>query len=125
MQELSYQIGVLLSSYSQAVNKQNGTTGSLFQQKTKVKCITGQPGSNLNAGYLVTCMHYIHQNPWKAALAERIEDWKYSSFREYIDLDTRLQCNRNLLLSLAGYDTTTFYDDSYAVLDTDELENIR
>jgi len=31
MQELSYRLGILLSSYSQAINKQNGTTGSLFQ----------------------------------------------------------------------------------------------
>src|SRR5438105_2600697 len=34
IQELSYRIGILLSSYSQTINKQNGTTGSLFQQKT-------------------------------------------------------------------------------------------
>src|ERR1043166_5237686 len=31
MQELPYRIGVLLSSYSQAINNQNRTTGSLFQ----------------------------------------------------------------------------------------------
>src|SRR4051812_13701230 len=37
VQELSYRIGILLSSYAQAINKQNGTTGSLFQQRTKVK----------------------------------------------------------------------------------------
>ena len=35
MQELAYRVGILLSSYSQAINKQNKTTGSLFQQKTK------------------------------------------------------------------------------------------
>ena len=124
MQDLSYQIGMLLSSYSQAINKQNSTTGSLFQQKTKAKCITCQVGSNLNAGYLVTCMHYIHQNPWKANLTEQMEDWKYSSFREYIGSDTRLPCNRNLLLSLTDYDFSAFYEDSYAVLDTNELESI-
>lgn len=35
MQEFAYRIGIMLSSYSQAINKQNKTTGSLFQQKTK------------------------------------------------------------------------------------------
>ena len=30
--ELSFRIGKLLSSYTQAINKQNKTTGSLFQQ---------------------------------------------------------------------------------------------
>jgi len=39
MQELAYRIGILLSSYSQAINKQNKTTGSLFQQKTKAKIL--------------------------------------------------------------------------------------
>src|SRR5829696_1463914 len=29
----------LLSSYTQAINKQNKTTGSLFQQNTKAKCL--------------------------------------------------------------------------------------
>jgi REP element-mobilizing transposase RayT len=35
--ELAYRIGILLSSYSQAINKRNKTTGSLFQQKNKIK----------------------------------------------------------------------------------------
>jgi len=35
MQEFPYRIGILLSSYSQAINKQNKTTGSLFQQKPR------------------------------------------------------------------------------------------
>jgi putative transposase len=35
MQELAYRIGILLSSYSQAINKHNRTTGSLFQQKLR------------------------------------------------------------------------------------------
>jgi REP-associated tyrosine transposase len=34
---LTSAIGILLSSYSQAINRQNGTSGSLFQQKTKAK----------------------------------------------------------------------------------------
>ena len=50
MQEFAYQLGVLLSSYSQAINKQNGTTGSLFQQKTKAKLVSGRGAqSDLNA----------------------------------------------------------------------------
>ena len=125
MQELPYRIGVLLSSYSQAINKQNNTTGSLFQQKTKAKCITARDAqSGLTGDYLVTCMHYIHQNPWKANLADRLEDWKYSSFREYIGMPGLLPCNKEILLSMTAYDTATFYADSYAVLDTEELEGI-
>ena len=35
MHPLSRKIGTLLSSYTQAINKQENRTGSLFQQKTK------------------------------------------------------------------------------------------
>jgi len=129
MQELPYRIGVLLSSYSQAINKQNGTIGSLFQQKTKAKCITGSDRdaeSDLNASgnYLITCLHYIHQNPLKANLVIQLEDWEYSSFQEYIGRDTYLNSNKTLLLSLTGYEFSIFYEDSYEVLDLEEVENI-
>jgi putative transposase len=125
MQELPYQIGVLLSSYSQAINKQNGTTGSLFQQKTKAKCIDCRDSDNYPAAdYLITCMHYIHQNPWKANMVDRLEDWKYSSFREYTGGEELLICNRNLLLILTGYDESLFYQDSYGVLDLNKVESI-
>jgi len=36
---LSYSIGIMLSSYSQAVNKQQNRTGSLFRNNTKAECI--------------------------------------------------------------------------------------
>lgn len=133
MQEFAYQLGILLSSYSQAINKQNGTTGSLFQQKTKAKLVSGRDVSGRGAqsdlngknnNYLSTCMHYIHQNPSKAGLTEKLEDWKYSSFNEYICQNSFTNCNRDLLLSLTGYDMSTFYEDSYAVLDAEEVEAI-
>lgn len=119
MQELAYRIGVLLSSYSQAINKQNGTTGSLFQQKTKAKWITAT-----NDNYLITCLHYIHQNPWKAKLANQLEDWIYTSFRQYIGKDNQLICNQDVLRLLTGCQMNTFYQDSYNVLDKKVLENI-
>jgi hypothetical protein len=125
MQEFAYQLGVLLSSYSQATNKQNGTTGSLFQQKTKSKLVTGLDAqSDLSGEYLRTCMHYIHQNPWKAGLVEKLEDWKYSSFNQYIDSGLFSNCNRDLLLSLTGYNIPDYYEDSYAILDAEKLEAI-
>ena len=128
MQEFAYQLGVLLSSYSQAINKQNGTTGSLFQQKTKAKLVSGRGAqSDLNGknnSYLTTCMHYIHQNPWKAGLVKKPEDWMYSSFNQYIGSGPFVNCNSDLLLSLTGYDMSTFYEDSYAVLDAEGVEAI-
>ncbi len=110
MQELAYRIGVLLSSYSQAINRQNDTTGSLFQQKTKSK--------NLSISEDITgCMHYIHQNAWRAGLVNKIEEWPYSSFLDYAGLRQGTLCNKSLLMELTGYDLQNFYRDSYNVIE--------
>jgi putative transposase len=34
---LNHSIGILLASYTRAINKQNNTSGSLFRQKTKAE----------------------------------------------------------------------------------------
>ena len=51
----------MVSSYTQAINKQRSTTGSLFAQNTKSKLI-----SNISNQYDQICFHYIHQNPVKS-----------------------------------------------------------
>ncbi len=115
--ELSFRIGKLLSSYSQAINKQNKTTGSLFQQKTKSKALTEIKDKNKGSNYLVNAMHYCHQNPWKAGLVKKIEDWPYSSFPDYCGLRNGTLCNKNMLMELTGYDLKNFYSDSYNIID--------
>jgi putative transposase len=118
MQELSYHIGILLSSYSQAINKQNNTTGSLFQQKTKAKCIS-EPGRKFQANWMEiilqpACTISI-KIPGKQNL---LNAWKIGSIRlsrYYIGEECNLKTNKSLLLSLADYDESTFYKDSYAV----------
>ena len=91
MQEFAYQLGLLLSSYSQATNKQNGTTGSLFQQKTKSKLVAGRDTqSGLNGDYLRTCMHYIHQTHGKRVW---LKNWKSGSILPSINILIR-GCSR-------------------------------
>ncbi len=115
VQELSYRIGVLLSTYSQAVNNQNQTSGSLFQQKTKSKLLSVKKCNEKHEDYLINAMHYIHQNPVKAGLVEKMEDWPYSSFPDYTGFRKGVLCNKSLLMELTGYDLGTFYDDSYSI----------
>ena len=128
MQKLPYRIGVLLSSYSQAINKENNTTGSLFQQKTKAKLLTYDQvhhfGPNSRPSYTVTCMHYIHQNAWLAGLVQKIEDWDYSSFPDYIGKRNGHLCNKELLYKLTGYDADHFHQDSYGATDAELLKGI-
>lgn len=50
MQVLARKIGLTLSSYAQYVNNQNNSSGSLFQQKTKAKCLSDQLTSQTAVG---------------------------------------------------------------------------
>lgn len=104
MQELAYGIGILLSSYSQAINKQNKTTGSLFQQKTKAKMLSEtHNGSRLS--YFEQCFHYIHQNPVVARMVMNLADWPYSSYLDYIGLRSGTLCAKKTFYSIAGMDS--------------------
>jgi len=70
-------IGILLSSYTKAINKAFSRTGSLFQNHTKTKLITDER-------YLLTLTNYIHQNPLRIGIVKNIVDWEFSSYRDYI-----------------------------------------
>lgn len=113
---LSEGIRNMLQTYTKAINKQNQTTGSLFQQNTKAKCL--DEGS---ANYGLTCFHYIHQNPMSAKLALRMEDWNYSSFKDYTGLRNGTLCNRDLAFSLLGLERDSFYSDSYKIINEDAV----
>lgn len=113
---LSEGIRNLLQTYSKAINKQNASTGSLFQQNTKAKCI--DDGS---VNYGPVCFHYIHQNPLLAKLVSRMEDWEFSSFRDYAGLRDGTLCNQELAISLLGIEKERFYQDSYSRIEKDLL----
>ena len=75
----------LFSSYSQAFNKQQHRTGSLFQKRFKRKNIDSEK-------YLYQLIHYIHNNPVAANLVEKPIDWDFSSYPKLIsDKATFLQ----------------------------------
>ena len=101
-----------MSSYTQAINKQERKTGSLFQQNTKSKCLDGQ-----DVNYALVAFHYVHQNALKAGLVSRMEDWPNSSFQDYAGLRNGTLCNKQLAMKLLGLSQETFYNDSYAEID--------
>ena len=104
MQELAYRTGILLSSYSQAINKQNETTGSLFQQKTKAK-ILSETIEGMKESYLENCFFYVHNNPFRAGLVKNLDDWPYSSYLDYIKLRNGSLCNKEIFFQLTGFTT--------------------
>ena len=116
---LSEGIRLLLSSYTQAINKQNQFSGSLFQQNTKAKPIV--KGSR---NYDLTVFHYIHQNAYRAKLVEKMEDWEYSSFVDYCGKRNGNLCNKELTIKLLGLNMKTIYEDSYRQIGYDDINNI-
>ena len=112
-------IRLLLSSYTQGINKQNNSIGNLFQQKTKFKCITD---GDTNYGY--TTFQYTHQNTLKAKLVTKLEDWEFSSFADYAGLRNGNLCNKELAALLFGLNTEKFLIDSYKELPDDLLRKI-
>jgi putative transposase len=101
MQEFPYRVGILLSSYSQAINKQNHTTGSLFQQKTKSKILIERTGE-IYENNLVNCFHYLHRNPLTAKLVQHPNDWPFSSYPDYAGIRNGTLCNKDLLFKITG-----------------------
>lgn len=110
MSNLSQSIAILLRSYTRTINKQEQKTGSLFRPHTKAICLSKAEsitpsyfnsyfGTYLNLSipereYPQLCFNYIHQNPVKANLVKRAEDWDYSSFKDYCGLRNGKLINR-------------------------------
>lgn len=119
LQQLTNGIKLLLSSYTKAVNKKYGRSGSLFQQKTKAKCVNATPIEN----YSEMAMHYVHQNPYKAKLVSANGFWPYSSLIEYIGTakdDESLLINK--LLAETLFDTRLIRFGLQCVVDEAKLE---
>ncbi len=112
VQVLSKNIGTLLSSYAQAINKMKGRRGRLFSHNTEAKLVIDQGDD-----YIKNCFFYIHQNPLKARLVRKLEAWEFSSFPDYAGLRKGTLCNMELAYELINYDKEDFYEQSYAVIE--------
>lgn len=101
-QTLNSSIGIMLRSYTRAINKQENRSGSLFREETKAICLNEIGGVAPNwfksAGityftvslpekaYPQVCFNYIHQNPVNAGLVKRPGEWEFSSFADIVGL---------------------------------------
>jgi putative transposase len=96
---LNTSIGIMLRSYTQALQKQEKFNGSLFQQHTKAVCLTDQTGIDpsyfntafgikinitpIEKEYPQVCFDYIHNNPVKDGLVNSSDQWEFSSAMDY------------------------------------------
>ncbi len=111
----------LLSGYARIYNSKYNRTGSLFRQKTKSKCLSemtiSATGSVSNADYYTNCFNYIHQNPLKAGLVNNLEEWEFSSFKDYAGLREGTLCNKSLAEKYCGYIPDYFFNSSHQMVE--------
>ena len=110
----------LLSGYARIFNNNNGRSGSLFRQKTKAKCLSDIKANTSNLSseqdYYINCFHYIHQNPLRAKLVTNLEDWNFSSFKDYAGIRNGLICKKELAEIYCLYSPDSFLKRSYELI---------
>ena len=130
---ISNAFAIILRSYTRAVNIQENRTGSIFQQKTKARNLIPEPfeqilrhdGHRRVNLYPYICLNYIHQNPLEAGIVDKMEEWEFSSFNEYLGKSAEKYCNTTLAFELIDQlDNDDFYKSSYYVIDPKKLEKI-
>ena len=104
-------IGDTLSGYTKAINKRFNRTGSLFQLHTKAKLIKSQK-------HLTALLHYIHQNPVHSRLVNKLEDWEFSSYSDYIGIRNGTRLTTKEILALYK-NIDEFIEHSNMVIDWD------
>jgi hypothetical protein len=114
--KFSHGLKIMLRSYTRAINNQENRTGSLFQQNTKIKSLENGRGKNSD-DHPFTCFHYIHQNPMKAGLVSRMEEWEMSSFIDFLNPNSDSICNRSLAYDFLEVPKSSddFLEQSYKV----------
>lgn len=91
------QISVLMkkinTSYAIYYNNIYNRCGYVFRDRFKSEEI-------LSRKHLINCIHYIHNNPVKAEICKKQEDYKYSSYREFKNKSYLI--NKNKVLKILG-----------------------
>ena len=104
-----------LISYAKAINKKYNKVGSLFQGRYKASEITTK-------SYYTIIIAYIHQNPVKAGLVEKPEDYKFSSYNAYLSQKESLVHRTDVLDWFGGLEH--FIEYHKLVLDEYKLDKM-
>jgi putative transposase len=108
-------IGIMLRSYTRAINEQKGLSGSLFRRKTKADCVncpnlsqTFTQSEGLTAHltekqYPQVCFNYIHQNPVKAKIVTNEVDYEFSSAKDYANIRKGKLVNKEIAFEYIDY----------------------
>ena len=75
--EMSKLMQKINTSFAKFYNGKNNRVGFVFRDRYSIQQI-------LNRQHLYNCLAYIHNNPVKAGIVRKLEDYKYSSYSEWL-----------------------------------------
>lgn len=81
----------LFLSYSKSFNKETNRSGTLFEGRYKSKLV---PDND----YLLHLTRYIHLNPVRAKLVNEPDEWKFSSYTDYLKSSEITFVSKNIIL---------------------------
>ena len=93
------------ASYVYWYNQKHNRTGHLFQDRYKSEIVD-------NDRYFITVFRYIHNNPVKAGLCKSHEEYKWSSYGEYITKSQIVDCDFPVSIIGAGNLEKLMYEES-------------
>ena len=109
---------MMLSSHTRKINFRTKRRGSLFQQNSKAKPLEAKD-------YAFVCFHYIHQNPLRAKLVSRLENWDFSSYLDYAGFRTGTLCIKEMAYQLLDIPKSgeAFIEQSKMVIDPSKAKD--
>src|SRR6056297_2642437 len=103
------------ASYVYWYNMKYYRVGHLFQDRFKSEAVETDH-------YIKAVIRYIHRNPIKAGLVKALEDYAWSSYREYLGLSDALHVDRDFILKLFNEHSTQAVADfkEFNEIETDD-----
>ncbi len=105
---ISQSMQSIQSRYAKWYNDKYERVGHLFQSRFRSECVE-------TAGSLLRVVRYIHRNPVKAGMCNRVSEYKYSSFLSYIngknDIDSEAVFRSKDMLSFVEYNDIDSEDE--------------
>ena len=74
--------------------------------------------------YATACFLYIHQNQVIAGLVAKLEDWEFSSFRDFAGLRNGKLVNQQLAFQYIDLDPDHFYEQSNRLVEDELLRKL-
>lgn len=95
-----------LNSYTRYFNTKHKRRGPLWEGRFKNVPVKSDE-------QLLHLTRYLHLNPVTASLVDRPQDWKYSSYKEYLSISHSSEnlCSYNNLLEVQSNEYKKFVDD--------------